>query len=164
MPNKPKDVEDLATISFGFVDDVFVIVHRAETIDDFDWGRCLREARSARELPCIVIAPGDSPPNVSHRYDLCELNERQELPLKVALLSGSTTGQRVATALKWGGVEAGCFEVEDLDGMLGFLDRLGSRARMSSALGPYLERSWLQGSTGPVRPSRRESDFATRPR
>ena len=71
-------MEDLSTIAYGFVDDVFVIIHRADAIDDRDWSMCLSEARIARELPCILVVPGKTPPNVSQRYDLCALNKRQE--------------------------------------------------------------------------------------
>ncbi|MCA9654841.1 MAG: hypothetical protein H6712_26240 [Myxococcales bacterium] len=123
------------------MDDVFVVLHRGDAIDERDWGMFVSEARFSRKLPMMLIVPGRAMPDVSQRYDLIELHEKHHM--KVAVLSDSKAVLRVVTALKWAGVEAKGFAVDDLDGTLAFLERRHLWARVSSALGPYLERSWL---------------------
>ncbi|MEX1364957.1 MAG: hypothetical protein AB1Z98_17645 [Nannocystaceae bacterium] len=161
-------MEDWSSLSFGFVDDVFVVIHRAETIDEREWGLCLSEARLAKPLPPILIVPCTVMPNVSQRHDLAELMQRgdpggSEQPMKLAMLSDSDAMPRVVTALKWGGIDAKGFAEEDLDGMLAFLERMPIRARMSSALGPYLERSWLHDVPAAALDGRRASRAAHDP-
>ena len=102
--HKPKHVEDLQSIAYGFVDDVFVVLHRGDAIDERDWGMFVSEARFSRKLPMMLIVPGRAMPDVSQRYDLIELHEKHHM--KVAVLSDSKAVLRVVTALKWAGVEA----------------------------------------------------------
>jgi len=144
-------MEDRDTIAYGFVEDVFVLVHRTDHIDDRDWQICMSEARRSKNLECMLLVPGKVLPDVGLRYDIVELYEKQNM--RMALLSDLPQTDRVVTALKWGGIEVEGFAVEDLDGMLAFLARPHIRARISSVLGPYLERSWLQDITSYTGPS-----------
>lgn len=128
-------------MAFGFVDDVFVVIHRDGVIAPNDWGMFINEARFARKVPRMLLVPGTAMPDVSQRHDLIELHEKHGM--KLAVLSDSEATLRVVTALKWAGIEAKGFPLDDLDGTLAFLERCHLWARVSSALGPYLERSWM---------------------
>jgi len=135
-------MEDRDTITFGLVEDVFVLIHRHEQVDEREWQDCIREAKRSKSLSRLLLVPGPALPDVGRRYDIVELHE--EHGMRVAVLSDLSATGRVVTALKWAGIEAEGFGIDDLDGMLTFLERTYIRARMSSMLGPYLERSWLQ--------------------
>jgi len=134
-------MEDRETLTYGFVDDVYVIIHRGERVDESEWQACMRDAMHASQTSRLLLVAGDLMPDVGQRYDLGTLHEKHHT--KVALLSDCPTRARVITALKWSGIEAEAFGVDDLDSVLGFLGRPSMRARLSSALGPYLDRSWL---------------------
>jgi hypothetical protein len=149
-------MEDRETLVFGFVDDVYVVIHRgASQVDEGEWQICLDGAMHAAQVPRLLLVAGDLMPDVGQRFDLGRLHEKHGT--KVAILSDSSAVRRVVTALKWSGIETDGFRIDDLDGMLAFLGRPALRARLSSALGPYLERSWLHETAAPSVP-------ATRPR
>jgi hypothetical protein len=133
-------MEDRETLAYGFVDDVYVIIHRGGHIDERDWQLCIDGALFASQVPRLLVA-GDLVPDVGQRYDLGRVHEKHGT--RVALLSDSPLVQRVVTALKWAGIEAEGFRIDALDEMLAFMGRPAQRARLSSALGPYLDRSWL---------------------
>lgn len=135
-------MEDFQSIAYGFVDEIFVVIHRSDTIDERDWRRLIGEARGSRRPSLMLLVLDSGMPDVSQRYDLIELHE--EHAMKVAMLSDSEVVHRVVTALKWAGVDAKGFPMDDLDGVLAFFERRQLWARLSSALGPYLERSWLR--------------------
>ena len=139
-------MEDRETIVHGFVDDVYVVIHRAAQVDESEWQLCLEEALHSSQVPRLLLVAGDLMPDVGQRFDLGRLHEKHRT--KVAILSDSSAVRRVVTALKWSGIEADGFRIEDLDGMLTFFGRPALRARISSALGPYLERSWLHDAPG----------------
>jgi hypothetical protein len=134
-------MEDRDTIAYGFIDDVFVVIHRGERVDEREWQACLDTAMYAAQVPRLVLVARDLMPDVGQRYDLAKLHEKHST--KVAMLSDSSATRRVVTALKWSGITAESFRIDDLDDMLVFIGRPTLRARLSSALGPYLERSWL---------------------
>jgi len=146
-------MEDRETLVYGFVDDVYVIIHRGERVDERDWQLCVDGAFYGSQAPRVLLVAGDLMPDVGQRHDLGRLHEKHG-GIKVALLSDSPAIRRVATALKWSGIESECFGMDDLDGVLAFLSRTAARARISSALGPYLDRSWLHEAGAPttVRP------------
>jgi hypothetical protein len=141
-------MEDRETLVYGFVDDVYVVIHRGSPIDEREWKLCLDGALYASQVQRLLLVAGDLMPDVAQRFDLSKLHEKHGT--KVALLSDSPAIRRVVTALKWSGIEAESFRIADLDGMLVFLSRPAMRARLSSALGPYLDRSWLQEVAAPV--------------
>lgn len=153
-------MEDRETLVFGFVDDVYVVIHRAEKIDEQEWLFCFETALFSSQVPRLLLVAGDVMPDVGQRFDLGRLHEKHST--KVALLTDSPSVRRVITALKWSGIEADGFRIDDLDGMLAFLGRPGLRARLSSALGPYLERSWLHESATPSAPLRSRHSAAHR--
>lgn len=134
-------MEDRQTLAYGFVDDVYVIIHREDRVDESDWQACVRELTYAKDASRILLVARDLMPDVGQRYDLGTLQEKR--PLKLALLSDAASASRVVTALKWSGIRAATFGLADLDGVLAFLGRPTMRARLSSALGPYLDRSWV---------------------
>jgi hypothetical protein len=143
-------MEDRETLVYGFVDDVYVILHRADRIDEHEWQLCIDGALYAASVARLLFVAANLMPDVGQRYDLGRLHEKHGT--KGALLSDSPSIRRVVTALKWSGMEAECFRMDDLDGVLAFLSRPSLRARLSSALGPYLDRSWLHevSAPGPV--------------
>jgi len=134
-------MEDRETLVYGFVDDVYVVIHRGSSIDEREWKLCLDGAIYASQVQRMLLVAGELMPDVAQRFDLGRLHEKHRT--KMALLSDSPAIRRVVTALKWSGIESEGFRMDDLDGMLGFLARPALRARLSSALGPYLDRSWL---------------------
>ena len=140
-------MEDCETLAYGFVEDVYVVIHRGKQVDERDWQACLDGALYAPQVPRLLLVAGDLMPDVGQRFDLSRVHEKHGT--KVALLTDSSASRRVVTALKWSGMEAESFRIDDLDGMLVFLSRPALRARLSSALGPYLDRSWLQEVGGP---------------
>jgi hypothetical protein len=140
-------MEDRETLAFGFVDDVYVVIHRGSRVAEDEWQHCLEDALYSSQVPRLLFVAGDLMPDVAQRCDLARLHERHAT--RVALLSDGSSVQRVVTALKWSGIEADGFRMDDLDGMLTFLGRPTLRARLSSALGPYLERSWLHENAIP---------------
>lgn len=141
-------MEDRATLVYGFVDDVYVVLQRGDRIDERDWQLCVDGAFYAASTARVLLVAGNLMPDVGQRYDLGRVNEKHGA-LKVALLSDSPSIRRVVTALKWSGIEAESFRMDDIDGPLAFLVRPTLRARISSALGPYLERSWLHDMAVP---------------
>jgi hypothetical protein len=151
-------MEDRETLVYGLVDDVFVVLQRGDRIDERDWQVCVDEALYAASAARVLLVAGDLMPDVGQRYDLGRLNDKHGV-IKVALLSDSPSIRRVVTALKWSGIEAESFRMDDIDGPLAFLARPTLRARLSSALGPYLERSWLHDMAvpGPVSARARQS-------
>lgn len=144
-PNKPRGVEDRESIAYGLVDDLFIVIHLGGEVDENDWRVCFSDFKRAKSEPAMLIVPGEVLPNIMQRHDLVELHETR--PMKVAVLSDLTATPRVVTALKWAGIDAAGFAIDDLDGMLAFLEHSAGRARISSAIGPYLERSWLADVT-----------------
>ncbi len=148
-------VEDRETLVYGFVDDVFIVLHRSEQIDEAEWQACINTAIFATQAPRLLVVAGDSMPDVGQRFDIGRLHEKHET--KVALLSDSAATGRVVTALKWSGIEAESFRMDDLLGVLKFFGRAALWARVSSALGPYLDRSWrheLDASSVDLQPGR----------
>lgn len=141
-------MEDRETLVYGFVDDIYVVIHRGSPVDEREWKLCLDGALYASQVPRLVLVAGDLMPDVGQRFDLSRLHEKHAT--KMALLSDSSAIRRVVTALKWSGIEAEGFRIDDLDGMLGYLGRPAMRARLSSALGPYLDRSWLHEVATPT--------------
>lgn len=141
-------MEDRETLAYGFVDDVYVVIHRGTQVDEREWQLCLDGALYAPQAPRLLLVAGDLMPDVAQRFDLSRLHEKHGT--KVALLSDSPALRRVVTALKWSGIEAEGFRIDDLDGMLVFMTRPTLRARLSSALGPYLDRSWLHETAAPT--------------
>ncbi|MCX4246178.1 hypothetical protein [Paraliomyxa miuraensis] len=133
-------MEDRETLAFGFVDDVFVVIHLGDRVDEREWQACMQDLTHSAHTSRVLLVARDLMPDVGQRYDLGALQEKRSL--KVALLSDATACARVATALKWSGIAADGFRLDDLDGVLVFLGRPSLRARLSSALGPYLDRSW----------------------
>lgn len=150
-------MEDRETLVYGFVDDVYVILHRGDRVDEREWQLCVDGAFYAASVSRVLFVAANLMPDVGQRYDLGRLHDKHGL--KAALLSDSPSIRRVVTALKWSGIEAEGFRMDDLDGVLAFLGRPTLRARLSSALGPYLERSWLQeiGAPSPGLPRPRQS-------
>jgi hypothetical protein len=140
-------MEDRDTIAYGFVDDVYVIIHRGERVDEREWQTCIDGAMYAPQVARLLLVASDLMPDVGQRHDLAKLHEKHAT--KVAMLSDSSATRRVITALKWSGIEAESFRIDDLDGMLAFIGRPTLRARLSSALGPYLDRSWLHDTAAP---------------
>lgn len=151
-------MEDRETLVYGFVDDVYVIIHRGAQVDEREWQLCLDGALYSSQVPRLLLVAGDLMPDVAQRFDLSRLHEKHGT--KMALLSDSPAIRRVVTALKWSGIESEGFRIDDLDGMLVFLSRPGLRARLSSALGPYLERSWLHETGAPTLASTRARQSA----
>lgn len=133
-------MEDRETIAYGQVGDILVVVLRGNHTHEYEWRGFVREAMRSRDLKLMLLVPGDELPDVGRRHDIVELHEKHGL--KVAVFSDLTATDRVVTALRWAGMEAEGFPTDDLDGMLGFLDRPYLRPRISSTLGPYLDRSW----------------------
>lgn len=123
------------------VDDIFVVVLRTEELNEHEWRGCMLEAMRSRQLPRMLLVSIAVLPDVGRRYDIAEIHGKHGT--RLAILSDLTATDRVVTALKWAGMETEGFTTDDLDGMLTFLDRANIRARMSSMLGPYLDRSWL---------------------
>lgn len=140
-PLNLKGVEDRETIAYGLLEDIFVIVSRYERVDEREWQACIREAIRMRRNDRVLLVPVTVLPDVGRRHDLVQLHEKHGP--KLAVMSDLPATHRVVTVLKWAGMNAEGFSVDDLDGMLAFFDRTGVRARMSSTLGPYLDRSWL---------------------
>lgn len=151
-------MEDRETLAYGFVDDVYVVIHRGKQVDEREWQLCLDSALYASQAPRLLLVAGDLMPDVAQRFDLGRLHEKHGT--KVALLSDSPAIGRVVTALKWSGIEAEGFRIDDLDGMLVFMTRPTLRARLSSALGPYLDRSWLHETAAPTVSSTRSRQSA----
>lgn len=151
-------MEDRETLAYGFVDDVYVVIHRGTQVDEREWQLCLDGALYASQVPRLLLVAGDLMPDVAQRFDLSRLHEKHGT--KVALLSDSPAIRRVVTALKWSGIEAEGFLIDDLDGMLVFMARPTLRARLSSALGPYLDRSWLHEAAAPAVSSTRSRQSA----
>jgi hypothetical protein len=145
-------MEDRETLVYGFVDDVYVILHRGDRVDEREWQLCIDGALYSASAPRVLLVAGDLMPDVGQRYDLGRLHEKHG-GIKAALVSDSPSIRRVVTALKWSGIEAESFRMDDLDGVLAFLARPSLRARLSSALGPYLDRSWLHEVGAPASPS-----------
>lgn len=133
-------MEDRETLVYGFIDDVYVVLHRGRKVDERDWQAAINGAIFAAQVPRLLFVAGDLMPDVGQRFDLSRLQEKHAT--KMALMSDSSAIGRVVTALKWSGIEADGFSMDDLVGVLQFLACPTSRARMSSALGPYLDRSW----------------------
>lgn len=133
-------MEDRETLAYGFVDDIFVIIHLVDRVDEREWEMCMRELTFSTQTSRVLLVAGNLMPDVGQRYDLGTLQEKR--PIKVAMLSDEATSVRVVTALKWSGIAADAFGIDDLDGVLVFFGRPSMRARLSSALGPYLDRSW----------------------
>jgi hypothetical protein len=140
-------MEDLETLVYGFVDDVYVVIHRSDRVDERDWQSCIDAALYASQVSRLLLVAGDLMPDVGQRHDLGRLHEKHAT--KVAMLSDASATRRVVTALKWSGIEAEGFRIDDLDGVLAFFSRPILRARLSSALGPYLDRSWLHEVVAP---------------
>lgn len=134
-------VEDRETIAFGVTEDIFFVVFRRDHVDEREWRACMREAMRARQTPRMLLVPVEFLPDVGLRHDLVMLHEKHRT--RLAVMSDLPATDRVVTALKWAGMKAEGFRLDDLDGMLAFLERTASRARVSSTLGPYLDRSWL---------------------
>jgi hypothetical protein len=133
-------MEDRDTIAYGTVEDIFIIVLVEDHVDERDWRGCIGDAMRCKKLERLLLVPIRTLPDVGMRHDIVELHEKHGM--KVAVLSDLDATDRVVTALKWGGIEVDGFGTDDLDGMLAFFDRMPIRARMSSRLGPYLDRSW----------------------
>jgi len=148
-------MEDRETLSYGFVDDVYVVIHRGSPVDEREWQLCLDGALYASQVPRLLFVAGDLMPDVAQRFDLSRLHDKHAT--KMALLSDAPTIRRVVTALKWSGITAEGFRIDALDDMLVFLGRPAMRARLSSALGPYLDRSWLQEISAPTMPTTMKS-------
>jgi hypothetical protein len=134
-------MEDRETLVFGFVDDVYVLLLRGDRVDEQDWQLAIDEALFAPRMTRLLLVARSIVPDVGQRYDLGRLHEKHRI--KAALVSDAPTIRRVVTALKWSGMEAEGFRMDELDAMLAFLGCPSLRARISSALGPYLDRSWL---------------------
>jgi hypothetical protein len=152
-------MEDRETLVYGFVDDVYVAIHRGSPVDEREWQLCIDGALYASQVPRLLLVAGDLMPDVGQRFDLSRLHEKHRT--KMALLSDSNASPRVVTALKWSGIEAEGFRIDALDDMLAFLGRPAMRARLSSALGPYLDRSWLQEIAAPTFVSPKPRQTAT---
>lgn len=139
-PHTPILMEDRETLAYGFIDDVFVIIHLGHQVDEHEWQHCVRELTYSAQTSRVLLVAGNLMPDVGQRYDLGALQEKR--PIKVAILSDQPARGRVVTALKWSGISSDGFGIDDLDGVLVFFGRPSLRARLSSVLGPYLDRSW----------------------
>ena len=140
-------MEDRETLVYGFIDDVYVILHRGRDIEERDWQSCINGAIFAAQVPRLLLVAGNQMPDVGQRFDLAQLKEKHDTTM--ALMSDSSAIGRVVTALKWSGIEAEGFLMDDLVGVLQFLGCPSQRARMSSSLGPYLDRSWKHEADSP---------------
>ena len=140
-------MDDRETLAFGFVDEVFVVLHSSDEIAERDWRACVDQALSAAEVPAIVWVTNKAAPDVTQRHDLISIFEKHGST--VAIMSDDPLADRAVTALGWAGMTVKRFAEDDLDGMLAFLEHTALRARVASAIGPYLDRIWLVQAPAP---------------
>ena len=49
-------MEDRETLVFGFVDDVYVVIHRAARVDEQEWQLCLEDAMCSSQVPRLLLS------------------------------------------------------------------------------------------------------------
>lgn len=132
----------LDTIAFGFVEDMYVIVHRAEHVVDEDWKPFVADVSAAEAMPRMLVIAGPGKLDPDQRHFVREIYDR--FSMRIGVLADSRLARGVLTALSWFGVEAKAFPAHDLAGVLSYLERDQLRAKAVAELSACMSPGWLE--------------------
>ncbi|MEM7153051.1 MAG: hypothetical protein AAF799_09415 [Myxococcota bacterium] len=130
------------TIAFGFVEDMYVTVHRAERVAEKDWAAFVAHVEAAEAIPRMLVIAGPGKLDPEQRHFVRGAYDR--FNMRIGVLADSRLARGILTALNWFGVEAKAFQAHDLDGALSYLGRDVLRAKAVAALATCMGPGWLE--------------------
>lgn len=133
-------MEELSSLAHGRVGDIKLIVHYTMVASTQDWASFIDDAREMSPLQGLVVVAGGAKLEADQRNDIRELYNQHQM--KIGVLSDSRLTRGVITALGWFGIPVRPFRIDDLKGLMAFLERSELGDATSKALSPFIGKSY----------------------
>ncbi|EDM80669.1 hypothetical protein PPSIR1_37289 [Plesiocystis pacifica SIR-1] len=132
-------MESLHTLSFGFVQDVFLLVHKTPLPNQEEWARMMQVVRERETLAGVLVIARDARPGPDMRKEVQAVTRK--FGCKTAVITDSVVAKGVMVAMTWLNIPIGGFRTDELDDAIRYLDYEPHADALRNAIEPFLDRS-----------------------
>lgn len=133
-------MEVLQTLAFGFVGDVYIVVHKAPRVDPAEWKVFSEHLLSRATVNLMLVVAGDAKLDADQRFAVRDAYAKYNM--RIGVLADSKVARGIMTAFSWFNVDVKGFPTKDFSGLLVYLGRETLREQLSEAIAPYLQPGW----------------------
>ncbi|MEM7160503.1 MAG: hypothetical protein AAF799_47135 [Myxococcota bacterium] len=127
-------IETRPTLAYGFVADLYVIVHRTKRASDEDWQGMRRHMHAQETVSRLLVMTRGASLHSIQRRQARELCERHGM--RVGVLGDARLARGMPAVPDWFGSDAKGFRAHDMTGALTYLERSQMYTRLVRMLAP----------------------------